>query len=91
MIPREIDDAAKALAEKKTGIPASNILISATHTHTAPTVSGVFQSEPDKPYVKFLTEKIAEGIDKANARLAPAKVGWGSAMEPNRSSTAAGS
>src|SRR3954470_18665462 len=31
MIPRELVDAAKALAEESTGIPASNILISATH------------------------------------------------------------
>jgi neutral ceramidase len=84
MIPREIHDGAKALAEKKTSIPTANILISATHTHTAPTVTGVFQSEPDKPYIQFLTEKIAEGIDKANVRLAPAKAGWGSAMEPNQ-------
>src|SRR6266508_5088302 len=57
MIPREIIDAAKALAEKKTGIPASNILISATHTHTAPTVTGVFGSEPEPEYIKFLTQK----------------------------------
>src|SRR5438874_8079805 len=32
MMPRELLDEAKALAEKKTGIPASNMLISATHT-----------------------------------------------------------
>ena len=84
MIPREIHDAAKARAEKKTGIPASNILISATHTHTAPTLTGVFQSDPDEAYIKFLTAKIAEGIEKAHARLAPAKAGWGSAMEPDQ-------
>jgi neutral ceramidase len=84
MIPREIHDAAKALAAKTTGIPAANMLISATHTHTAPTVTGVFQSEPDAAYVQFLTEKIAEGIEKAHARLAPAKAGWGAAREPNQ-------
>jgi len=84
MIPREIMDAAKAIVEKKTGIPATNILISATHTHTAPTVTGVFQSEPDRDYVKYLTDKIAEGIEKAHARLAPAKVGWGVADEPRQ-------
>jgi hypothetical protein len=84
MIPREIHDAAKALASKKTGIPAANMLISATHTHTAPTVTGVFQSEPDQHYIQFLTEKIAEGIEKAHARLAPAKAGWGTAAEPNQ-------
>jgi hypothetical protein len=84
MIPRELMDAAKALAEKKTGIPTSNILISATHTHTAPTVAGVFQSDPDAEYVAYLTQKIAEGIEKANARLVPAKAGWGGANEPDQ-------
>lgn len=84
MVPREIIDAAKALAEKKTGIPTANMLVSATHTHTAPTVTGVFQSDPDAGYVRFLTAKIAEGIEKANANLAPAKAGWGVATEPNQ-------
>src|SRR6266478_5889771 len=45
MIPRQITDAAKALAQKATGIPPKRILISATHTHTAPTLRGAFQSE----------------------------------------------
>jgi hypothetical protein len=84
MIPRELIDAAKALAEKKTGIPAANMLISATHTHTAPAVAGVFQSDPDPDYVKFLARKIAEGIEQAHKRLAPAKVAWGVAEEPNQ-------
>ena len=84
MLPRELIDAAKELASKKTGIPASNVLISATHTHTAPTATGVFQSDPDEEYVAFLTAKIAEGIEKAHARLAPAKVGWGVAELPGQ-------
>jgi hypothetical protein len=83
MIPREILDKAKALAEKKTGIPANHMLISATHTHTAPTVAAVFQSEPDPDYVSFLTERIAEGIVQAHARLAPAQIAWGVAEEPH--------
>jgi len=77
MIPRGIHDAAKALAEKKTGIPAANILTSATHTHTAPTVIGIFQSDPDAGYVRQLPVMIAEGIEKAHARLVPAEAGWG--------------
>jgi len=84
MIPKELLDAAKALAEKKTGIPAANMLISATHTHTAPSVAGVFGSEPDAAYVKFLTEKIAVGIEKAFKQLAPAKAAWAVGTEPNQ-------
>src|SRR4051812_9560921 len=44
MIPREVTDPAKRLAARATGIPPERILIAATHTHTAPTVAGVFQS-----------------------------------------------
>lgn len=84
VIPRDLMDAAKALAEKKTGIPAGNILISATHTHTAPTVTSVFQSDADLKYVAFLTKKIADGIEKAHKNLMPAKLAWGVAEEPNQ-------
>ena len=91
MIPREIIDAAKVVAEKKTGIPAANILISATHTHTAPTVAGVFQSEPEKEYIQFLTEKIAEGIEKAHPRTACRRKSRGASQKSRiRSSTAGG-
>ncbi len=84
MLPREILDEAKRLANKTTGIPAGNMLISATHTHTAPTVTGVFQSDPDAEYQKYLAEQIAKGIAKAHAKLAPAKIGWGVGREPNQ-------
>jgi hypothetical protein len=81
MIPREVTDVAKQLAQKATGIPPERILISATHTHTAPTVAGVFQSDPDEAYMKYLAEKIAAGIAKAHSQLAPAKIGWGVAKD----------
>ena len=82
MIPRDLMDAAKAVAEKATGIPASNMLVSATHTHSAPAVAGVFQTDPDAGYAQYLAARIAEGIEKAHANLAPAKVGWASVPEP---------
>jgi neutral ceramidase len=82
MIPREVTDPAKAAVADK--IAPDHILIAATHTHTAPTVSGVFQSEPDREYQKFLAEKIAEGIIKAHSQLAPAKIGWGVGKDPDQ-------
>ena len=72
MLPRDLVAAAKARTTKLTGIPAERILISATHTHSAPTVTGVFQSEPNADYVPFLADKIADGIAAAHARRAPA-------------------
>ena len=77
MIPREITDEAKRLAHKATGIPPERILISATHTHSAATVAGVFQSDPDPDYVKYLPGRIAKGIERAQANLAAARIGWG--------------
>src|SRR5947208_11767821 len=83
MLPRELIDEAKRRASGKTGIPASHMLVSATHTHSAPTATGVFQSDPDPAYVKYLTAKIAEGVEKAHANLAPSEVGWGVVQEPS--------
>ncbi len=84
MLPRELLDEAKARASEKTGIPTANMLVSATHTHTAPTSTGVFQSEPDAAYVKFLTGKIADGIIAANGQLKAAEAGWGVVKEPSQ-------
>lgn len=84
MIPRELVDAARAKASEKTGIPASNILISATHAHSCPTVAGVFQSDPDVKYQKFLVDQIALGIEKAYQQREPARVGWNAVDEPSQ-------
>lgn len=77
-IPRDLMDRAKHLASTKTGIPASHIMISATHAHSCPTVAHLFQSDPDKEYAEFLVEQIAIGIERAYNQLEPARVGWGS-------------
>lgn len=81
MIPRELLDEAKRIASNATGIPVERMLISATHTHSAVTVTGVFQSEPDAEYQQFLVERIAQGIQRAHANLRPAKIGWGVAQD----------
>lgn len=77
LIRRELMDDAKQRASKLTGIPIERMLISSTHAHSCPTVTGVFQSEPIVEYVEFLTERIAAGIKQANDNLAPARIAWG--------------
>ena len=77
VIRRELMDDAKQRASKLTGIPTERMLISSTHAHSCPTVTGVFQSEPIVDYVEFLTERIAAGIKQANDNLATARVAWG--------------
>ncbi len=76
LIPRSLADKAKELATKDTGIPSERILISATHTHSAPSVCGCLGTDCDEKYAKWLPGKIAEGIRKAQKNLQPARVGW---------------
>lgn len=83
MIPRELMDKAKSLTAAKTGIRADQILISATHSHSCPTVAAVFQSDPDQEYSEFLAVQIAKGIERASSQAEPARVGWGSVQQPS--------
>ena len=82
MIYREIFDAAKKLIHERTGLPTENILMSATHTHSAPAAVSIFQTEADKEYQHFLTLRLADAVQQAVANLAPAQIGWGVGHEP---------
>ena len=83
LIPGEVFDMAKAAASKKTGIPAGRMLMSATHTHTAPTAMPLAQCLPDPEYQLFLARQISACVEQANARLEPAQIGWGVVQEPS--------
>ena len=76
MMTRELIDEAKALASGSTGIPTERMLVSATHTHSAPSVMGCLGVSVDANYAKWLPGKIAEGIVLAAKNLAPARIGW---------------
>jgi hypothetical protein len=76
MMPRPMLDEAKALATKRTGIPSDRILISATHTHTAPSTLGCLGTKADPRYTPYLKGKIAEAIAAAKKKLQPAQAGW---------------
>jgi hypothetical protein len=78
MVPRELVDTAKAAASQATGIPVERMLVSATHTHSAPAAMGCLGARIDDNYAAFLPGKIAEAITTAAGKLEPARVGWGS-------------
>ena len=84
MIYREQLDEAKLRANKYTGIPVENMLMSATHTHSGGTACSVFQSDPDPDYLTFLSERIADAVIRANENRVPARIGWGVGEEPNQ-------
>ncbi|MDP6545169.1 MAG: hypothetical protein QGH60_14375 [Phycisphaerae bacterium] len=77
MMPRSLLDNAKALAAKATGIKPERMMISATHTHSAPSVMGALGTGVDEAYAKYLPGRIAKVIEQAVANLAPARIGWG--------------
>ncbi len=79
MVPKLLLDDAKKRAASRTKLRADRILVSATHTHTAPSSFGALGTNADPSYVPFLRERIAEALVAAEKNLQPARVGWGSA------------
>lgn len=84
LIPRSISEAARRMASGMTGIPPENMTIAATHTHSAPTATPVFQSNPSVGYQIYLSEKIAQSIAAAHGRLEPAEAGWAVGSDPTQ-------
>jgi neutral ceramidase len=84
LVPREVFDDAKQRAEIASGIPTDRILVSATHTHSAPAAkssTGIgYSVDPD--YIDHFKNGIAEAIRLAVTRLQPAEIGWGVAQAP---------
>lgn len=75
LFPRELADLVKERIFMRTQIPTENILISATHTHTAPSLMQVLGTDADSNYIQYVTPLLVEGVVKAQANLEPAVVG----------------
>ena len=79
MIPRSLIDDAKAQASAACGVPVHRMLVSATHTHSAPSAMGCLGSRLDPAYAASLPARIAAAITGAVSRLEPARIGWAQA------------
>ena len=78
--PTEVHGPTKELIQKNSGLPPENVLIAATHTHSAPSLRGKSYLELDEPldeYQKFVIRRIADGVQRAINNLEPARIGWG--------------
>jgi hypothetical protein len=64
------------------GLADSRILISATHTHTAPAARDRREVQADPQYVERLTDGIAAAVQRAHRNLEPAEIGWGVIQVP---------
>lgn len=83
---RNVSDKARELIESRLGIPRHNVLISATHTHSATSALGQsryqMQIELDD-YQKFVVQKIVDGVHRAVNQLEPARIAFGAAEAPD--------
>lgn len=87
VIPVEFADEVRGRAAKLTGIPADRIMLSATHTHSAPSLMQALGTPPDPNYPAFALPRIVGGLKRAVDNLAPARVGWAVAQAPNHTHT----
>ncbi|HLT06704.1 MAG TPA: neutral/alkaline non-lysosomal ceramidase N-terminal domain-containing protein [Cyclobacteriaceae bacterium] len=88
-INREVFDEAKRSLEKDTGIPAAHMMMSATHTHSATSASGLSDARRgwnvDKPlddYQRFVVSRIVDGVKVAINNLEPVQIAWGAGQVP---------
>lgn len=88
-MPAEISSKARALIQTQTGIPAANVMVSATHTHTGPvllTGGTRYNLEGEmkrigEEYTAGLPAKIAEAVRLADSRLEPVRMRAGVGQE----------
>ena len=69
VVPDQVWQAVTEQVQKELGIPAINVLLTASHTHSVP-------MQPGAGYV----QKIVESVKLAKERLQPARVGYGSGV-----------
>ena len=62
-------------------VPPQRVLVAATHTHTAPSPTGLLGTPPARAYMEALPRRIVSAIALATRRLRPARVAWGSGQE----------
>ena len=74
-IAREVADEAKNLAGQRCGLKPENILVCATHTHSAPASNVTNGPAPAVAYRKALVAGLAESLIRAHAALRPVAVG----------------
>ena len=81
VMPQGMADAAKERIAARCGIPAENVMINATHTHTAAGIADLLGTNEDAEYVAWAPRKIADAVEIATQRLEPARVGFATAHE----------
>ncbi len=87
-IPHEIIVKTRALIERSTGIPATNIIMAAIHAHAGPQLNPLFwkaigglPEQKSQQYHHDLPEMITKSVQLAEAELQPARLSVGTIQE----------
>lgn len=88
-LPRPTVEEARHIIAQTTHVPPEAVMMSATHSHTGPLLSGisernsVYGGDMDiaKNYTRSLAAKIAEAVQRAEAALTPAKLSTATGQE----------
>jgi hypothetical protein len=99
-LPLSVCDQAKKWATELTGLPGAQIVMAATHSHSAGSawrtsgpngIAEVLDQDgfTDSPapltaYQRFIARRVADSIQSAIQRLEPARIGWGAGREPGQ-------
>ena len=88
-VDQPVFDEAKRQVTAATGLPATHMLMAATHTHSATSAGGLGEKRRGwngdgslDEYQAFLARRIADGVQVAIKNLAPARIGWGVGSAP---------
>ena len=77
---RDVWDEAKRKLEADTGIPASHMMFSATHTHSS--VRAASHEDPSLDYRRLVVSRLVDGVKRALNNLEPARIAWGAGQLP---------
>lgn len=80
-VPVEVVKAVRSRVERLTGIPAANLLVNSTHSHTTPDfIMGI---PPELGvYTAIFSELVSGAVYEAASRLQPARIGFGNGSLP---------
>ena len=77
---RDVWDEAKQKLVADTGIPASHMMFSATHTHSS--VSAITKMDAGFDYRSLVISRVVDGVKRALNNLEPARIAWGTGKLP---------
>jgi hypothetical protein len=68
-VTRDLVDSADEEIQKTTGIPPDHVMISATHTHSAPSTVKIHGVDPEERFRKSLRDAIVKAVKDAHTNL----------------------